>query len=621
MNRKTIVTALLLLMIVSGVNPLPLSATTIFDGLHNGGLSVAGSAGVTEEKNDIINSLTMGYKPKHSTWEVLAMVLAGIGLLLAGIRFVSDSMKKIANRQLRKVLTRWTKNPVLAGIWGVLCGAVSQSSTSSSFFLISLVSSGMLQIKKAMYMLSWADIGTAILVFLASANIKLTILYFIAVTGISYSFDKKRKHDALLMACFGLGILLLGFNFVKSSATGLADLEWMKSMMKLAEGSIFMLFILGAILRLLTQSSSAVTILCIPLIQSGILNLPQAVAIISGTSLGSAFAGPLLGNDLRGLSRQLLLYKSFLYSITGFFLFGLLFIKNPNGESYLVHLFNRTIHQPELQISFLFLLLKVCPITFSFLLGSKLKKLVSKLSPVTVEDKMSSLYYFHDQALSNPESAIDLVRLETNRIVTRLPDYLSVVREEEAMKEIEKKIMMNTDDHNADQDKLQITDTKSKLYNAHQASLALGKEIYDVLSDLFKMNIGHKGSERLLKVQNQHQTIMDIEDSIFRFVELLKKAEKMNALNTLRFGMTEGLHNILVFAGDIAKGEEEGVPILYDLTSDNGGLMENLRRMYQSNEKNLSHEAKTVMLQLTNHYQRIVWLIHRWSELQLKNSN
>jgi len=618
MKRKTIISILGFFLIIISI-VLYQATVPVMAADFGGGLTVSGSAESSKTKVDIIKTLTMGSKPKHSTIEVVAMVLAGIGLLLAGMRFVSDSMKKIANRQLRKVLARWTKNPVLAAIWGILCGAVSQSSTSSGFFLVSFVSSGMLSVKKAMYILSWADIGTAVLVFLASANIKLTILYFIAITGISYSFDKKRKHDALLMASFGLGVLLLGFNFVKSSATSLANLEWMAQLMASAEGSLFFLFILGAVLRLLTQSSSAVTILCIPLIQSGLFSLPQAIAIISGTSLGSAFAGPLLGNDLKGLSRQLLLYKSVLYTITAFFLFGLLFIKNSQGTSYLVHVFNQTIAQPELQISFMFLLVKVCPITFSFLSGSKLKKFVARLSPITAEEKMSNLYYFHDQALANPESAIDLVKLETNRVLDRLPDYLNVVREEEVKKELAANQHLHKAHPDIEQGERQMNTEKSTLDGVHQASQALGKEIHGVLADLFQMDIGHLGSERLLRVQNQHQTIMDIEESVFGFVELLKGGDHMDDLENLRFGMTEGLHNMLVFATDIAKGEEDGIAILHAMTSDNGGLMENLRRMYQSSEKNLSHDAKTLMLQLTNQYQRMVWLIHRWTELQQKN--
>ncbi len=614
MSRSTIIIVFLVFIIYLGHSSL-YATVNMHDGLKEMTEPIALNDSEIV-KNDILQSLTVGSKPKHSTWEVVAMVFAGIGLLMAGIRFVSDSMKKIANRQLRKVLAKWTKSRFLSAIWGVLCGAVSQSSTSSGFFLVSFVSSGMLPLKKAMFILSWADIGTAILVFLASANIKLTILYFIAVTGIAYSFDKKRQHDAPLMACFGLGVLLLGFNFVKSSATGLADLEWMKNVMALAEGSLFLLFVVGVVLRMVTQSSSAVTILCIPLIQSGIISLPQAVAIISGISLGSAFSLPLLGNDLKGLSRQLLLYKSVLYSITGFFLLILLFIKSPTGDSYLVFLLNKFVGQPELQISFMFLFMKVCPITFSILSGNKIKKLVAKLSPVTVEEKMSTLFYFHDQALSNPESAIDLVKLETQRILTRLPDYLNVVREEEVKKELETKEIQTQCEQDTGQNELLMNSAKNRLDSVHETSIALGTEINAVLSDLFKMDMGHMGSERLLRVQNQHQTIMDIEDSVYQLVVLLKKGEQTHGLETLMFGMKEGLHNMLVFANDIAEGETDGIPMLHTMTSDNGGMMENLRRNYQSSDKKLNNEAKILMLQLTNHYQRMVWLIHRWTELQ-----
>jgi Na+/phosphate symporter len=39
--------------------------------------------------------------------------LAGIGLFLTGVRFVSAGMKKIANRRLRFMLAKWTQNPLM----------------------------------------------------------------------------------------------------------------------------------------------------------------------------------------------------------------------------------------------------------------------------------------------------------------------------------------------------------------------------------------------------------------------------------------------------------------------------------------------------------------------------
>jgi ABC-type phosphate transport system substrate-binding protein len=249
-------------------------------------------------------------------WEILGMVLAGTGLFLMGMRLIASSLKKMANRRLRTLLQKWTRNRLQGAVWGVLCGAVSQSSTSSGFLLSGFVASGMIPLRNAMFILSWADVGTTLLVFLAAVNFKLMILYFLAFSTIAFSFDKRKKYDALLTACIGLSLLLFGFDLVKSTTPQLTQLAWVQSLMGLTAESYVMLLVLGCLLRIATQSSSVVTLLSIPLVMSGMLTANQSFAMICGTCIGSAAAAMLLSGDLKGTTKQLILFKAMTDLIT-----------------------------------------------------------------------------------------------------------------------------------------------------------------------------------------------------------------------------------------------------------------------------------------------------------------
>ena len=263
-------------------------------------------------------------RPQSGPAEMLGLALAGIGLFLVGVRFVSDNLKKMANRRLRVSLARWTKSRFLGALWGMLCGAVSQSGTSSGFLLAGFVSSRMLPLRNAALILAWSEVGTSLLVFLATAGIKLVILYFLAFSAIAHSFDRRWRYESLLTTCLGLGLLLFGFDLVTSTAVRLTELQWIHHLMGVTVRSLLLLFLLGTALRMATQSSSAVTILSIPLMNSGMLSLPQCIAMVCGTSLGGAIAGLLLSSDLKGVAKQLIWHKAITDTFSGLFFFGLL---------------------------------------------------------------------------------------------------------------------------------------------------------------------------------------------------------------------------------------------------------------------------------------------------------
>ena len=230
--------------------------------------------------------------------------------------------------------------------------------------------------------------------------------------------------------------------------------------------------------------------------------------------------------------------------------------------------------------------------------------LVARFSPVTAEEEMAQLKYLHDHALDNPESAVELAALESNRIMERLPRYLDTVREEEAATEISAGYPALTT----------VTAAPVKLDDLHNASLELGREINATLADLFGCDVGYECSERLLQVQNRHQAVMDLASTVRELVGHLKANGSLPGLDTLRFSMGEGLHTMLHLAAETAASADgNSYEMLLRLTSDNGKLMESIRNSYLQKEENVSSEAKAALLLLTNYFQRAVWLLHRWT--------
>lgn len=558
--------------------------------------------------------------PDRDGLEILGFSMAGIGLFLAGARLISSSMRKIANRRLRSLFARWTKNPVMAAAWGMLSGAVSQSGTSTGFLLVGFVVSGMIPLEKAMFILAWADVGTFLLVFLATANIKLFVLYFLAVSGILYSLDKNRRYDAMLKACMGLGLLLFGFDLIKSTALDLAGMASVQSLMVFAGNSLSYLFLLGIVLRTITQSSSTVTILCIPLLNSGILTLPQCVAMACGTSLGSAGASAVISWNLNGTSRQLIWFKCITDTASGLFLFSLLLAKPYQGQSFLISALALTGVSDVGKIAVMFLATKLLATFISIMAGKWLRILVARLSPVNFEERMSSFRYLHDQALANPESAMELASMESGRILKHLPRYLDVVRKEEALYKLKGVRSLTpaqdkTFGTGRSEEDLPADRIITEIDGIHKASMALGVEVNAFLTELLNQDMEIKSAERLIQMQNKHRTLLELATCVHELTAQMKVCSQAHELKGLCISMTEGLHFILELAVDTAFSKDPcDNEILLKITSDNGDFMEEIRKSYLKGEMTISPSARPALLHLTNHFQRAVWLLHRFAE-------
>ena len=121
--------------------------------------------------------------------------LAGLGLFLTGLHFLSSSMKPLAGKQLRLMLAKMTGSYTSAAFVGTALGALTQSTSGSTFVCMGLVNSGALKFKNALNIIAWSSVGGSLLVFLVSIDIRLAGLVLIAIVGLSnlFNFDRIEK--------------------------------------------------------------------------------------------------------------------------------------------------------------------------------------------------------------------------------------------------------------------------------------------------------------------------------------------------------------------------------------------------------------------------------------------
>lgn len=120
-------------------------------------------------------------------------------------------MKQMTGRRFRSWVARATGNAFASAMVGVIAGIVTQSSNAVTFIVVSLVTSGMVVMRRALPVLAWANVGTSLLVFLATLDIHLAVLYLLGVVGFCHYFglNDNDRYRHLVGALFGVGMLFL----------------------------------------------------------------------------------------------------------------------------------------------------------------------------------------------------------------------------------------------------------------------------------------------------------------------------------------------------------------------------------------------------------------------------
>ena len=201
----------------------------------------------------------------------LANVIAGLGLFFAGIWFLSENLKRATGRRFRQWVIASTRVAPMGFCVGAIAGALTQSMAVTVFILVSLMRAGLIGVRNALPLLAGANIGPSVLVFVATLETQLVMLFVIGIAGFIIGLNPPDRFRPLIGALFGLSMLFLGIDLIQSGAVPLLEHEWAEGLLSLAQDSYLMSFFVGAILTCVSQSAPAVSILAITLADAGVV--------------------------------------------------------------------------------------------------------------------------------------------------------------------------------------------------------------------------------------------------------------------------------------------------------------------------------------------------------------
>ncbi|MBE0620587.1 MAG: Na/Pi cotransporter family protein [Burkholderiales bacterium] len=225
-----------------------------------------------------------------SDWTSVGGLLGGIGLFLLGMGLMTDGLKLAAGPALERILAYSTQTRMRGLASGLLVTALVQSSSAVTVAAIGFVNAGLLTLAQSMWVLFGANVGTTMtgwLVALVGLKFKIEMLA-LPMIGVGMALrltGEGNRRGALGLALAGFGVLFLGIDMLKDSFSGLsADF-------RLPEGdgiqATLLQVLIGIVLTVLMQSSSASLTIALTAAQGGLLTAQGAAAVVIGANVGT----------------------------------------------------------------------------------------------------------------------------------------------------------------------------------------------------------------------------------------------------------------------------------------------------------------------------------------------
>ncbi len=223
------------------------------------------------------------------------MLIGSLGLFLFGMKTMSEGLQKAAGNKLRSVLTAMTKNRFAGVLAGLIITAIIQSSSATTVMLVSFVNAGLISLVQSISVIMGANIGSTltawiIAVFGFSINISTFAIPLLAI-AIPLIFSSKGKHKSYGEFIVGFSLLFLGLQFMKSSMPDIQNnpemLEFLKRFTQSGFLSVLFFFVVGAILTVIVQSSSATMTITLIMVTQGWISYELAVGMCLGENLGT----------------------------------------------------------------------------------------------------------------------------------------------------------------------------------------------------------------------------------------------------------------------------------------------------------------------------------------------
>jgi phosphate:Na+ symporter len=356
--------------------------------------------------------------------------LGSLGLFLVGMKVMSDSLMDLAGNRMRRVMASLTANRFLAAGTGLFITGLIQSSSATTLMVVSFVNAGLLKLTEALGVIMGANIGTTLTAWLiAVLGFKVSMIDIalpLMILGFLFYIRSDKRASIIGGFIIGFALLFIGLEFMKNAIPDLqnnpAVFEFIQKLNGYGFWSLLLFVLLGTVLTLVLQSSSATMAITLIAVSQGWLPFEAACAIVLGENIGTTITANLAALvstinarraalahmvfNILGVVWVLILFQPFLGLVSGISeaLQGSSPMTNPQSAPIGLAIFHTVFNIVNTSIAIGFI--------------GPLAVLVTRMLPEKPEDmpEKTGAIYLTDAALKYPQTAIYATVKEARRL-------------------------------------------------------------------------------------------------------------------------------------------------------------------------------------------------------------
>ena len=247
-------------------------------------------------------SRNYGIKTKRCfSWFSLGLILGALALFIYGMKQLSNSLQQVSGDKLRLWLGKMTSNSFKGVLTGFGITSIVQSSSVTTIMIVSFVNAGLLTLKQAIGVLMGANIGTTLtawIILLIGFKVHVTE-YLLVLLGVTFPllFSNNKKITPFINSLYGFTILFLGLEMLKGSVPKVEEnsmlVQFFLDYKDMGLYGILLFILLGTIITIVIQSSSAAMTLTMSLVAKGIIPFEIAIAMVLGENIGTTITAEI----------------------------------------------------------------------------------------------------------------------------------------------------------------------------------------------------------------------------------------------------------------------------------------------------------------------------------------
>ncbi|MEJ2584274.1 MAG: Na/Pi cotransporter family protein [Robiginitalea sp.] len=517
--------------------------------------------------------------------EILQLIGA-LGVFLFGMKQMSDALTELAGDRMRSILATMTSNRFKGVLTGFLITSAIQSSSATTLMVVSFANASLLSLAEAISVIMGANIGTTttawmitLLGFKVSMN---TIALPLVGLGVVFTFLKKKSWRQWGNFIIGFGLLFVGLEFLKENLPDIQQnpqiLDFLQEYTRQGFASVLLFLLIGTILTVLIQSSSATMALTLLMTAKGWIPFEAAAAMVLGENIGTTITANLAAIVGNFRARQTALAHLF-FNLLGVVWMLLVFYPFLKGVSHVTERLGNGSPYAEaaavpVAIALFHSFFNLANTLIMVWFVKPLARLVGWIVPEREipERPMEEPKFLNDEALAYPETAIAALEQESRylfehavfEIVSHaLSLHRTDILSEKKAKSVVKK---SREDLQADVRELYLTKVKR------------------IYSDIIAFAINAQSDLNLS--QDQHQRVSELKLANRKMVEIIKDAREVKR-NVSRY-LKEG-HKVMISEyDDFRKKMVKVLRVIRDFQEGNGASsIEKLTKLSREAEANI----------------------------------